>query len=121
MFVSTQFAAAALASVALIASAGAASADTFEFNGRTSAVYHGDLDLSKATQQEQLRSRIARAASRVCNSMDLATAQACKARAIAHVQVPVNAAIARAATSDRYADAGKVDAPKEVHAIVGGN
>lgn len=121
MFVSTQFAAAAFASVALIAGAGAANADTFASNGRTSAVYHGDLDLSKAAHQQQLRSRIARAASRVCLSMDLAASQACKVKAIAHVEAPVTAAIARADTSERYADAGRIDAGKEVHAIVGGN
>ncbi|WP_311270534.1 UrcA family protein [Sphingobium sp. WCS2017Hpa-17] len=106
MFVSTKIAA-ALASVALLASAGAASAQEFQSNGRTTGVYHGDLDLTNATHQQQLRSRIARAANRVCSSMDLQAQQTCKAKAIAHVQAPISAAIARAETGERYADAGK--------------
>lgn len=113
MFVSSKFAAAA-ASVALLATAGVASAQDFVSNGRTSAVYHGDLDLSQATGQQQLRSRIARAAGRVCSSMDLATQQACKAKALAQVQAPVSAAIARAETGERYADASK-----EMRPVVG--
>lgn len=115
MFVSTRIAA-ALASVALIAGAGAASAaEPFQSNGRTSAVYHGDLDLTKVAQQDKLRSRIARAASRVCSSMDLAAQQSCKASAIAHVEAPINAAIARADSAERYADASG----KDVRPIVG--
>lgn len=107
MFRSTIFAAAA--SISLIASAGAASAQDFVSNGRTMEVRHGDLNLSKAADQSELRSRIVRAAGRVCSSSDLATQQTCKAKAIAQVQVPVNAAIARAATGERYADARGVD------------
>ena len=114
MFVSTKIAA-ALASAALLASAGisagAASAQEFDSNGRTTGVYHGDLDLTKAAHQQQLRSRIARAASRVCSSMDLQAQQACKAKAIAHVEAPISAAIARAETGERYADAGKTVRP----------
>lgn len=103
MFRSTLFAAAA--SAVLFASAGAASAEDFVSNGRTTQVYHGDLDLSNPAHQAQLRSRIARAAKRVCSTGELATEQACKAKAMAHVAAPVNAAIARAETRDRYADA----------------
>ncbi|MES2173152.1 MAG: UrcA family protein [Pseudomonadota bacterium] len=113
MFVAPKFAA-AVASIALLASAGSASAQDFVSNGRTSAVYHGDLDLRQAAGQQQLRSRIARAASRVCSSMDLATAQACKAKTLAQVQAPVSAAIARAETGERYADASK-----EMRPVVG--
>ncbi|WP_420144763.1 UrcA family protein [Sphingobium sp.] len=111
MFRSTLFAA---ASIALLASAGAASAQDFESNGRTSEVYHGDLDLTKADDQQQLRGRIVRAASRVCASSDLNTMMACKSKAIAHVQERVNAAIARADTGERYADAGR-----DVRPVVG--
>lgn len=107
MFRSTLFAAAA--SAVLFASANAnasvASAEDFASNGRTSPVYHGDLDLSNPAHQAQLRSRIARAAKRVCSGRDLATEQACKAKAIARVEAPISAAIARAETSERYADA----------------
>jgi UrcA family protein len=106
MFVSSQFIAAA-ASIALLATAGAASAQDFQSNGRTSAVYHGDLNLTKAEHQEELRSRIARAARRVCASDDLSLQQACKAKTVAHVEAPINAAIARAETGERYADAGQ--------------
>lgn len=112
MFVSPKFAA-AVGSIALLASAGVASAEDFASNGRWTEVRHGDLDLSKPADQAQLRSRIVRAANRVCSSRDLASAQACKAKAIAQVQAPVDAAIARAETSERYADAGG----KDVHAV----
>lgn len=113
MFVSTQFAA-ALASLTLLASAGAASAQEFVSNGRTAEVRHGDLDLSQAAGQRQLRTRIARAASRVCASTDLSAQMACRAKAIAHVQAPISAAIARAETKDRYADAGPRNAVRPV-------
>jgi UrcA family protein len=103
MFVSSKFIAAA-ASIALLATAGAASAQDFQSNGRTSAVYHGDLNLTKAEHQEELRSRIARAARRVCASDDLSLQQA---KTVAHVEAPINAAIARAETGERYADAGQ--------------
>lgn len=109
MFVSFKLAT-ALATIALIGGAGVASAQEFQSNGRTTQVYHGDLDLSKPDQQAKLRSRIARAANRVCSSMDLTAQQVCKARAIAHVDAPVHAAIARADTGERYADAGKRNA-----------
>lgn len=112
MFRSTIFAA---ASIALLASAGAVSAQPFQSNGRTSPVYHGDLDLTKVDQQKQLHSRISRAANRVCASTDLSAQQACKSKAIAQVQAPISAAIARAETGERYADAGN----RKVRAIVG--
>ncbi len=106
MFVSFKFAAAtALTSIALIGAAGSASAQDFQSNGRTTQVYHGDLDLSKPEQQAQLRSRVARAANRVCSSIDLTAMTACKKLAIAHVDTPVNAAIARADTGEHYASA----------------
>lgn len=106
MFISFKIAAATLTSIALIGSSGIASAQEFHSNGRTTQVYHGDLDLSKPDQRATLHSRIARAASRVCSSADLVAQQTCKAQAIAHVDAPVNAAIARADTGERYAEAG---------------
>jgi UrcA family protein len=104
MFIASKFAA-VLGSIALIASAGAASAQNFVSNGRTSEVRHGDLNLSKAADQQILRNRIARAVGRVCNASELAEQQACKRIATAQAQAPVNAAIARAETGERYADA----------------
>jgi len=104
MFCSTLFA--ALGSFALIATAGSASAGEFISNGRTNEVPHGNLNMSKASDQRELRQRISRAANQVCKSTDYATKQACKTQAVAHVEAPVNAAIARAETSERYADAG---------------
>ncbi|MDI1295036.1 MAG: UrcA family protein, partial [bacterium] len=82
--------------------------------GRTTQVRFGDLDLSSQAHQQQLRSRIARAANRVCASGDLSVMRACKAKAIAHVQAPLSAAIARADSRERYADAGK-----DVRVVVG--
>ena len=73
MFRSTLFA--ALGSFALIATAGSASAGEFISNGRTSEVRHGDLNLSKASDQRELRQRISRAANQVCKSTDHATKQ----------------------------------------------
>ncbi|QGP78034.1 UrcA family protein [Sphingobium sp. CAP-1] len=113
MFTSSKFVA-AFASIALAASAGAASAEDFTSNGRTAEVYHGDLNLAKASQQKELRSRIARAASRVCASTDLSAQMQCRAKAIAHVDAPINAAIARAETKDRYADASVTKEPRPV-------
>ncbi|MEC3911807.1 UrcA family protein [Sphingobium sp. CR2-8] len=110
MFASFKFAA-AVASAALLATTGVASAQEFQSNGRTDEVFHGDLNLSKAADQKVLRARILRSASRVCGSNNLAEAQACKAKAIAHVQAPINAAIARAETGERYADAGRSGVP----------
>ncbi len=46
--------------------------------------------------------------------MDLVAAQVCKARTLAQVQAPVSAAIARAETGERYADASK-----EMRPVVG--
>ncbi|MCI4588741.1 UrcA family protein [Sphingobium sp. BYY-5] len=114
MFRSSKIAAAFAAAAALIAAASAASAEDFQSNGRTSEVYHGDLNLAKADQQKELRSRIARAASRVCASTDLKSMMACRSKAIAHVQAPVTAAIARAETGERYAAMNK-----DVRPVVG--
>lgn len=104
MFVSPKFVT-ALSGVALALSSGAALAEDFQSNGRTKEVYHGDLDLTKADQQKELHSRLARAATRVCASSDLHTQQQCKAKAMAHVAPRMSAAIARAETKERYADA----------------
>ncbi|HUD90414.1 UrcA family protein [Sphingobium sp.] len=104
MFRSSKIAA-VLAAATLTVVAGAASAEDFQSNGRTSEVFHGDLNLAKADHQKELRSRISRAASRVCATADTATMVACRSKAIAHVQAPVTAAIARAETRERYADA----------------
>lgn len=106
MFATTKIIA-AFSSIALLASAGAASAEDFASNGRTTQVRFGDLDLSNQAHQQELRTRIARAANRVCSSMDLTVMRTCKERAIAHVEAPIAAAIARADSKDRYADAGK--------------
>ncbi len=98
----------ALTSIAALAVAGsAASAGTFQSNGRTAEVRHGDLNLAKAADQKVLRQRISLAASKVCASRDLRMMEACRSGALANVKAPVNAAIARAATRDVYADAGK--------------
>ena len=112
--------AAPVAAAALVLTAGAAQAqaEDFQSNGRTTEVYHGDLDLSDPADQKLLRSRISRAALRVCRTNDAAALRDCRAKAIAHVEAPVTAAIARAETSERYADASG-DAGKEVRTLVG--
>lgn len=115
MFASFKIAALAAASLTFALGAGAASAQDFLPNGRTVEVRHGDLDLSKPEQQAQLRTRIARAASRVCYSPDLATYTACRAKAIAHVEPRMKAAFAKADGGERYAAAQ----PVEVHGIAG--
>ncbi|MCC4233077.1 UrcA family protein [Sphingobium soli] len=112
------FTLAAPVAAAFALTAGAAQAEDFMSNGRTAQVYHGDLNLADADQQKTLRSRIARAAARVCSSSDRMTALSCKSKAIAHVEAPMAAAIARAETGERYADAGS-EKVKETRAIVG--
>ena len=119
MFTASNFAAAAAAaSIALLASAGAASAQEFQSNGRTKEVFHGDLNLTRAADQQTLRNRIVRAASRVCSSTNLSAQMTCRSKTIAHFQAPINAAIARAETGERYADAGRTDAGRNARAVV---
>jgi UrcA family protein len=122
MFRSTKTAALIAAATLAIGSTAAFAAPAGDFisNGRSAEVYHGDLDLAKAEQQKQLRSRIARAASKVCASSDLTVQMSCRAKAIAQVEPRMRAAIARAETGERYADAGSAEAAaKEVRAVVG--
>ncbi|CAM5541093.1 UrcA family protein [Sphingobium scionense] len=103
----------ALGAAALLAGSGIASAEEFKSNGRTTQVRFGDLNLTRHADQQQLRSRIARAANKVCATSDLAAMSACRSAAIAHVEAPIATAIARAASSERYADA------KDARAVVG--
>lgn len=95
----------------LLAATGAAgvsaSAAPFESNGRTFAVDFSDLDLAKPADRRLLDRRIARAAAKVCPDSDLGRAAKCRAEAIAHVQAPIDQAIARAATREVYADASR--------------
>ncbi|WHO37830.1 UrcA family protein [Sphingobium sp. AP49] len=113
MFATTKIIA-ALGTLALMGTAGAASAEEFISNGRTTQVRFGDLDLTRQADQQQLRTRIARAANKVCATTDLAAMTACRAAAIARVEAPVATAIARAESGQRYADAGK-----DVRPVVG--
>ena len=83
------FTLAAPAAAAFALTAGTAQAEDFVSNGRTAQVYHGDLNLADADQQKTLRSRIARAAARVCSSSDRMTALSCKSKAIAHVEADI--------------------------------
>lgn len=120
MSASFKIAAIVSASAAFALTAGAAGAtgiNDFKSNGRSAEVYHGDLDLTKADQRSHLQARISRAASRVCATRDLAEQQACRKLAVAQVQPRVSAAIARAETKERYADA--TPAGREVRPVVG--
>jgi UrcA family protein len=107
MFITIKTAFTLTAIAALAAVGSAASAGTFQSNGRTAEVRHGDLNLAKAADQKALRKRISLAASRVCANRDLRAMEECRSGALANVKEPVNAAIARAATGEVYADAGK--------------
>lgn len=101
----------ALSAVAALAlSAGAASAASFESNGKTVNVRHGDLDLSRPADQARLKARIARAAVRTCAEYQGSAATQCRRLAVAQVRVPVETAIARASTPERFAAASKVAA-----------
>lgn len=103
-------AAAAFATATVIAAtpafAGApASALAFESNGRTMEVRYADLDLTQADGRAELRSRLSRAASRVCYTSDSREMRACRINALDHIKEPVKTVIARAETRSRYADA----------------
>lgn len=111
MFISFKAGAAAIAFTAATLAAGAASASDFEPNGRTSEVRHGDLDLSRVQDRAALQRRIRAASLRVCANTDLAMQQACRAKAVAYVQPRVEAAIARADTKERYAEAAPAVRP----------
>ncbi|WIA55020.1 UrcA family protein [Sphingobium sp. WTD-1] len=102
-----------LSAAALLAGSGIASAQDFKSNGRTTQVRFGDLDLTRYADQQQLRSRISRAAGKVCSTSDLAAYTACRSAAIAQVEAPIATAIARAQTNERYADA------KDARPVVG--
>ncbi|EQB30775.1 UrcA family protein [Sphingobium ummariense] len=106
MIAPVKFFTALSAAAVLLGTAGAASAEDFASNGRTMEVRFGDLDLAQAENQKELRARINRAAARVCANGDLSVQQACKKKALAHVDTPVAAAIARAESGQRYAEAG---------------
>ncbi|MBB3980879.1 UrcA family protein [Sphingobium fontiphilum] len=105
-----------IAALSMIAVAGAANAAEFVSNGQTSEVRHGDLKLNTASGQKELDRRIRAAASRVCAVGTLEDRMTCRKLAVANVQAPVAAAIARAETGERYAEAG-TDA--KTRAVVG--
>lgn len=113
----SNFAKGALAAAAMLAAlsgAASASAAGFQSNGRTIAVHHGDLDLSRGADQRALRARIARAAAQLCVDGDLSAKMTCRRETIAHVDAPVVAAIARAGGQDVYADARMASIPEHV-------
>lgn len=96
------------AAAALALGAGAASATDFESNGKTMDVHHGDLDLSRPADQARLKARIARAVARTCAEYQGGAAAKCRRLAVAQVRVPVETAIARASTPERFAAAGTI-------------
>lgn len=95
---------------ALVVTAGIASATEYEASGRTVDVRHGDLDLSRAADQARLKARIARAAARTCDQYQGGAAAKCQRLTVAQVRQPMEAAFARASTTERFADASKVAA-----------
>lgn len=99
---------AALASIAALGTAGAASAIAFESNGKTVEVRYQDLDLSQKAGQRALNGRISRAAEKVCAGNDSSSAmKKCQRVAAAHVRESVELAIANAQNGARFADMGK--------------
>ncbi|MET0360580.1 MAG: UrcA family protein [Sphingobium sp.] len=107
MFAPAKFFASAAAAMALLAGASAASAGTFEANGRSVEVRHGDLNLASKADQKVLRGRISRAAMEVCTDKERRQVNAqCRWAAAKRAEAPVAQAIARAASSERFADAG---------------
>ena len=99
--------------ICLVAIAGVAHADGIPFvsNGRTFEVGYGDLDLSKADGQKQLKARLRRAAVKVCPGRTLQETRPCQIAAFEQVRAPVAAAIARAQGGERYAAASAQAAP----------
>lgn len=95
----------ALTAIASLAAAGSAHAGEFQSNGRTAAVRYQDINLADAAGQKELQRRIHVATRQVCSSSDTRTMEACRKLALDHVKAPIASAIARAATSERYADA----------------
>lgn len=105
-----------IAALSMIAVAGVANAAEFVSNGHTTEVRHGDLKLNTASGQKELDRRINAAAGRVCQVGTLSDRQTCRKLAVANVQAPVAAAIARADTGERYAEVG---ADGKTRAVVG--
>lgn len=98
---------AAVAAIATLGIAGAASASEFVSNGKTAEVRYHDLDLTKKSDQRALNARINRAAAKVCaDSGTSAVFKKCQAVAAAHVRKPVELAIAKAQNGERYAEMG---------------
>ena len=98
--------AAAFAAAALI-SGTPAFAEPFASNGRTAEVRFADLDLTKSDDRRELNRRLYRAASRVCSSTDSREVTRCREGALRNIKQPVAAALARAETRARYADASR--------------
>ncbi|MGK2908360.1 MAG: UrcA family protein [Sphingobium sp.] len=95
----------ALISAAALIPGTSAFAEPFVSNGRTAEVRFADLDLTNAKDRTELQSRLRRAATRVCVNSNTREMMACRQKALAHIEAPVSAALARAETRARYADA----------------
>lgn len=96
---------AALAAAAALITAAPAFAAPFASNGRTAEVRFADLDLTKSDDRSELNRRLYRAATRVCSSMDFREVTRCREGALRNIKQPVRAALARAETRARYAEA----------------
>lgn len=112
MFAATKMLATLSTAALLIAGASAASAamprEAASPTPSSVEVRFGDLDLTSQSGQRTLERRIARAATFACTSFDGQTNKNCRAASIERAKAPVAAAIARAASSERYADAGSM-------------
>jgi UrcA family protein len=99
---------ATLAATLCLAAATPAFAERFESNGKQVEVRYGDLDLTNADHQKELRQRISAAATKVCANTDFSQYTTCRTAVLRHTREPVAVAVAKAGTNARYADAGKV-------------
>jgi UrcA family protein len=98
--------AAALATVLSLTAAAPAFAGSGGEAAPTARVFHGDLDLSSAHDVKRLEARVQRASAGVCLRYQGTAFYTCRKETIANSKASINAAIARAETRARYADAG---------------
>ena len=106
---------AALAAAAALVAGTPAFAETFVSNGRSVEVRHGYLDLNNAEGRRALNARIYKTATKVCATADAREMMACREKTLNHIKQPISAAIARAETKARYADA----TPASARVVVG--
>jgi UrcA family protein len=99
-----------IASIATAAAliAGASAASAAPALSKSVEVRHGDLDLATPAGQTALKKRISAAAVKACTADNGKIDADCRAFALSGARAPIERAIARAESSERYADAGNM-------------